>query len=137
MTLHDYVHNQNNLIHPGKFSLKPLNILEQATKGLDHLHTLDIVHRDIKPHNVLISFPDQRGQVFAMISDFGLCKRLEIGNNSFSKRSGVTGTEGYIAPEQLANENENGEPIKTRITKSIDIFSMGCVYYYVMSGKYF
>ncbi|KAG0719877.1 Serine/threonine-protein kinase/endoribonuclease ire-1 [Chionoecetes opilio] len=101
------------------------SILHQATSGLHHLHLLDIVHRDIKPHNVLLSLPDSRGQVRAMLSDFGLCKRLETGHMSFSKRSGVTGTEGWIAPEMMLNTS--------RPTFKVDIFSLGCVYYYMLT----
>ena len=63
------------------------------------------VHRDIKPHNVLISQPDQYGKVRAMISDFGLCKKLAAGKISFSRRSGAAGTEGWIAPEMLDLNN--------------------------------
>lgn len=119
-TLQDYVAGKYDR---GKISVK--NILHQATSGLAHLHFLDIVHRDIKPHNVLLSVPGPRGEVRAMISDFGLCKKLQLGRVSFSRRSGITGTDGWIAPEML-----NGE----RTTCAVDIFSLGCVFYYVLSG---
>lgn len=119
-TLQDYVAGKYDR---EKISVK--NILHQATSGLAHLHFLDIVHRDIKPHNVLLSVPGPRGEVRAMISDFGLCKKLQLGRVSFSRRSGVTGTDGWIAPEML-----NGE----RTTCAVDIFSLGCVFYYVLSG---
>nr|XP_034191794.1 serine/threonine-protein kinase/endoribonuclease IRE1 isoform X2 [Osmia lignaria] len=122
-TLQDYV--------AGKYDRRKISvksILRQATSGLAHLHFLDIVHRDIKPHNVLLSTPGPRGEVRAMISDFGLCKKLQLGRVSFSRRSGVTGTDGWIAPEML-----NG----SRTTCAVDIFSLGCVFYYVLSdGKH-
>ncbi|XP_057319293.1 serine/threonine-protein kinase/endoribonuclease IRE1 [Microplitis mediator] len=119
-TLQDYIAGRYD-----RKSISVKNILRQATSGLAHLHSLDIVHRDIKPHNVLLSMPGPRGEVRAMISDFGLCKKLQLGRMSFSRRSGVTGTEGWIAPEML-----NGE----RTTCAVDIFSLGCVFYYVLSN---
>lgn len=59
------------------------------------------VHRDLKPCNILISVPNRHGQIRAVISDFGLCKKLQVGRQSFSLRSGIPGTEGWIAPELL------------------------------------
>ncbi|KAK7507901.1 hypothetical protein BaRGS_00000866, partial [Batillaria attramentaria] len=106
-----------------------ITILHQAISGIAHLHSLDIVHRDVKPQNVLLSMPDNKGQVRAMISDFGLCKKLAAGRLSFSRRSGAAGTEGWIAPEMLDEES--------RTTCAVDIFSAGCVLYYaVTKGKH-
>lgn len=49
-----------------------------------------------------------------MISDFGLCKKLAVGRHSFSRRSGVPGTEGWIAPEVL-NEDAKQNPVRDKI----------------------
>uniref|UniRef100_A0A8C5C6U4 non-specific serine/threonine protein kinase n=1 Tax=Gadus morhua TaxID=8049 RepID=A0A8C5C6U4_GADMO len=107
--------------------LEPVALLQQTMSGLAHLHSLNIVHRDLKPHNILVSMPNAHGRVRAMISDFGLCKKLAVGRHSFSRRSGVPGTEGWIAPEVLS------EDCKDNPTCTVDIFSAGCVFYYVVA----
>lgn len=65
------------------------------------------MHRDLKPHNILVSMPNAHGRARAMISDFGLCKKLAVGRHSFSRRSGVPGTEGWIAPEVLSEDSKD------------------------------
>ncbi|XP_061471498.1 serine/threonine-protein kinase/endoribonuclease IRE1 isoform X2 [Rhineura floridana] len=122
-TLQEYV-EQKDFSHHG---LQPITLLQQTMSGLAYLHSLNIVHRDLKPHNILISMPNAHGKVKAMISDFGLCKKLAVGRHSFSRRSGVPGTEGWIAPEILS------EDCKENPTHTVDIFSAGCVFYYVIS----
>lgn len=121
-TLQQYVEN------PSAFpDLSPISLLEQTMCGLSHLHSLNIVHRDLKPRNILLSGPSAAGRVRALISDFGLCKKIQDGRCSFSLRSGIPGTEGWIAPEVL-RETPGNKP-----TAAVDVFSAGCVFYYVVS----
>uniref|UniRef100_A0A8C5Q421 Serine/threonine-protein kinase/endoribonuclease IRE1 n=1 Tax=Leptobrachium leishanense TaxID=445787 RepID=A0A8C5Q421_9ANUR len=125
-TLQEYVQNADFPHH----GLDPVSVLHQAMSGLAHLHALNIVHRDLKPCNILISQPNAQGRRRAVISDFGLCKKLSVGRNSFSLRSGIPGTEGWIAPEVLRDGPNNP-------TASVDVFSAGCVFYYVLaSGRH-
>ncbi|XP_007541854.1 serine/threonine-protein kinase/endoribonuclease IRE1-like [Poecilia formosa] len=107
--------------------LDNITLLEQTMCGLSHLHSLNIVHRDLKPRNILLSGPNALGEVRALISDFGLCKKIPDGRSSFSLRSGIPGTEGWIAPEVL-RETPGNKP-----TSAVDVFSAGCVFYYVVS----
>lgn len=121
-TLQQFVEN------PSAFpDLSPIGLLEQTMCGLSHLHSLNIVHRDLKPRNILLSGPSAAGRVRALISDFGLCKKIQDGRCSFSLRSGIPGTEGWIAPEVL-KETPGNKP-----TAAVDVFSAGCVFYYVVS----
>ncbi|KAK7683852.1 hypothetical protein QCA50_013230 [Cerrena zonata] len=83
----------------------PKKALRQITSGLRHLHALKIVHRDIKPQNILISHAKKGVGESAghrmLISDFGLCKKLEVDQTSFlptAHGAMAAGTVGWRAP---------------------------------------
>lgn len=151
------------LVPPG--GLNTPNILKQITSGIHYLHTLKIVHRDIKPHNILVSAPkltianpSTTQPPRLLISDFGLCKKLEGDQNSFRATTAfAAGTSGWRAPELLVDDDpllkttdsalnaatadmtNNSEPLvvdpqtNRRATRAIDIFSLGCVFYYCLT----
>ncbi|ODM88907.1 Serine/threonine-protein kinase/endoribonuclease IRE2 [Orchesella cincta] len=109
----------------------PMEILRQATVGLEWLHSASIVHRDLKPENILLV----RKLARVKISDFGLSRRIVDGRSCVST-SVLGGTQGWVAPEILAQVIK-GDPRQCKFTFASDIFALGCVYYYVMTdGKH-
>lgn len=97
-----------------------LRIFKQLIDGLHAIHRLGIVHRDIKPGNVMLSSDMQQCQLL----DFGLAG--DHANASTSGGTSVSGTRGYLPPERL-----KGFPGDYRS----DFFSLGCVAYEMLSGK--
>jgi eukaryotic-like serine/threonine-protein kinase len=95
-----------------------IEILSGVAKGLDEVHQRGVVHRDVKPSNILIS---ATGQV--KLGDLGIAKTLE--DTGITQSGVVLGTLQYIAPEQLA-----GEPVRP----ASDVYSLGLIAYEALSG---
>ena len=96
------------------------NVIMQAAHGLAHAHSHNLIHRDIKPGNILVT-----PEGVAKLSDLGLAGYL---NDSDDPRAGKTvGTADYLSPEQITSPHD--------ITKASDIYSLGCTLYYVVTGK--
>lgn len=90
-------------------------------EGLDYAHTQGILHRDLKPGNILMDA--ERG---ALLSDFGFAKLLGENVHSVTASGDVLGTPHYIAPETW-----EGRPI----TAQADIYALGCILYEMLTGQ--
>lgn len=98
-----------------------LRWLRDALEGLAYAHRRNILHRDLKPHNLLLTAD---GSV--KVSDFGLLKQVSQPATGLTPRSTIMGTPNYMSPEQAL-----GEPLDERS----DIFSLGTTFYHVFSGE--
>lgn len=134
-SLADYVEGQTVKIDP---QLDDIDILYQSSLGIEHLHALNIIHRDIKPQNILISMPVMpANKRKVMISDFGVSKQVtssaSMSNDFVATTQILRGTEGWIAPEVIQNKlsKDSFESIKS--AKPVDIFSLGCLFCYVLT----
>ena len=103
-----------------------LPIVRQVAEALHAAHQAGVIHRDLKPGNVVLT--ESRGSVRAVVTDFGLA-RLESGEpqaaSDLTAQAGVVGTPAYLAPEQVESKE---------ITASVDIYALGIVLYEMLTG---
>jgi serine/threonine protein kinase/co-chaperonin GroES (HSP10) len=99
---------------------RALEIIADICAALEFSHRHGIIHRDIKPGNVMIT---QNGQVKVM--DFGIARALASGATTMTQTSAVIGTAQYLSPEQA-----RGEPVDARS----DVYAAGCVLFELLIG---
>jgi serine/threonine kinase PknH len=95
-------------------------ILEQAAAGLDAAHAADLVHRDVKPGNVLLD-----GQ-HAFLTDFGLSKLLGTNAARLTAPGRMVGTAEYLSPEQIRGEE---------VTPRTDVYALGCLIFETLTAS--
>jgi eukaryotic-like serine/threonine-protein kinase len=98
------------------------NYIHQASIGLQHAFDHGMVHRDIKPQNLMVTKQNQ-----IKILDFGLARLIRAANDRITALGAVVGTPDYIAPEQ-ATDSRHAD-IRA------DIYSLGCTLYFLLSGQ--
>jgi predicted Ser/Thr protein kinase len=99
--------------------VRAARICAQVAEALGAAHDRGVVHRDVKPGNVLLDAREH-----AYLSDFGLVRQTEI-NTGITKTGQLTGTVDYVPPEQI-----RGDPVDGRA----DIYSLGCVLFECLTG---
>jgi serine/threonine protein kinase len=107
-------------------------LIRQAALGMQHAHEKGMVHRDIKPGNLLIPFVEggQPSDVLVKILDFGLARlqgKTKGETIAVRGETGVLGTPDYIAPEQ--SRDIHAADIRS------DLYSLGCVFYFALAGR--
>jgi len=114
-------HDLTRYCKPDKLLPLPavFHIVIKAAEALDYAHNQNVVHRDIKPGNII--FESKSGDV--KITDFGIAR---ITDSSKTRTGTVLGTPAYMSPEQLAGERIDGRS---------DIFSLGVMFYQLVSGQ--
>jgi len=104
----------------GKFSAQEaIAVIEQVCRALDSAHAEGVIHRDLKPQNIM---RDKNGRIVVM--DFGLARSL--GESGLTQTGALVGTLEYMSPEQAL-----GSPLDQRS----DIFSVGLIFYELLTGR--
>ena len=112
-SLINFINGKNKELSLSEQQMK--NIIKQIVNAILYMHNNNIVHRDIKPHNVFLD-----NNMNVKIGDFGLSKRLESIDNVMIE---ICGTPNYISPEILSHKE---------YTYKTDMWSLGCTIYYIL-----
>jgi eukaryotic-like serine/threonine-protein kinase len=116
VTLRDIVHNDGPL--PPR---RAIEIIADACQALNFSHRNGIIHRDVKPANIMISTTNA-----VKVMDFGIARAIADSGNSVTQTAAVIGTAQYLSPEQA-----RGETVDARS----DVYSLGCVLYEILTGE--
>jgi len=100
------------------------DIVRQTGEALAAAHDVGLVHRDLKPDNILIAKTRDGGDLVKVV-DFGIAKAAGNEGQKVTKTGHVIGTPDYMSPEQLAGDNLDGRS---------DVYSLGLVAFYVLTG---
>src|SRR5215469_3442594 len=99
---------------------KAAEIIEQVCRALEAAHTEGVIHRDLKPQNIMV---DAHGKVSVM--DFGIARSMEVTSGGMTQTGALVGTPEYMSPEQA-----KGEKLDART----DIFALGIIFYELLTG---
>jgi len=103
-------------------SMEARRILVEVADALDYAHRQQVVHRDVKPDNILI----ERGSRRALLTDFGIAK-VQSSQGTLTQTGHVVGTPAYMSPEQAAGD--------TTIDGRSDLYSLGVIGYRMLAGR--
>ncbi len=100
-------------------------LIDQVAGGLDAVHAAGLVHRDVKPGNVIVGHDWADGAGVAFLADFGLAKAV-ASTSSLTATGELIGTVDYIAPEQIEGR---------RVDARTDVYALGCVLFHAVTGE--
>jgi serine/threonine protein kinase len=112
------------LVREGRLSAEiAVDLIAQIGNGLDAIHAAGLIHRDVKPANVLLSGDD--GEDHAYITDFGVARNVAT-ESGLTQTGRFVGTLDYVAPEQIS-----GGAIDARV----DVYALGCLLFKLLTGE--
>ncbi len=100
------------------------DIVAQAARGLEHAHARGVIHRDVKPANLLV---DQQGRVRLLDMGLALIETDEDHSLTVANNENVLGTADYLAPEQALNSHQ--------VDHRVDIYGLGCTLFFLLTAR--